>query len=187
MIVLARLLNICIIVLEVIGLSIRISKRRLLIFAFYTQLSNIAALLSSVMLVAADGPLSVTMRYMANCMLTMTFLVTLFVLVPMGGGFKPLMISDNGLYHHTLCPILSMVSYIFFEQHAVIWQLPAAVTLIYGLIMMTLKGLGLFEGPYPFFKVRKQSKTATVLWMVALVVLISVISICIARIPVMRV
>ena len=53
----------------------------------------------------------------------MTFLITAFVLVPMGGGLKKLMFSGNGLYHHTLCPVLSVLSYLLWEPHASIFLL----------------------------------------------------------------
>jgi hypothetical protein len=110
-------------------------------------------------------------------MLTMTFLITLFVLVPMGGGFRKLMLSGNGLYHHTLCPMLSVTSYIIWEQHSSLWILPTVLTFIYGIVMLIMNGKGLFDGPYPFFRVRNQSKLATVIWILVLIGIIAAISI----------
>ena len=176
-------INIAVIVLEIIGLRISTSERKWKIFAYYTQISNIITLVSSFVLVTArSNELSAVLRYLSSCMLTMTFMITLFVLVPMGGGFRKLMLSGNGLYHHTLCPILSVTSYVMWEQHSSLWILPTVLTFIYGIIMLVMNGKGLFDGPYPFFRVRNQSKLATVVWMVVLIGIITAISIGICQV-----
>ena len=155
-------INIAVIILEIIGLRISISERKWKIFAYYTQISNIITLVSSVFFVVSQSSVvTITLRYLSSCMLTMTFLITLFVLVPMGGGFRKLMLSGNGLYHHTLCPMLSVTSYIIWEQHSSLWILPTVLTFIYGIVMLIMNGKGLFDGPYQFFRVRNQSKLAT--------------------------
>lgn len=174
--------NIVVIILEIVGLKISISERKWKIFAYYTQISNIITLISSAVLITTgSNELSVMLRYLSTCMLTMTFLITLCVLVPMGGGFRKLMLSGNGLYHHTLCPILSVTSYILWEHHVAAWILPTILTFIYGIIMLIMNGKGLFDGPYPFFRVRNQSKLATVIWMVILTGIIAAISIVICK------
>ena len=176
-------INIAVIILEIIGLRISTSERKWKIFAYYTQISNIITLISSFVLVAArSNELSAVLRYLSSCMLTMTFMITLFVLVPMGGGFRKLMLSGNGLYHHTLCPILSVTSYVMWEQHSSLWILPTVLTFIYGIIMLVMNGKGLFDGPYPFFRVRNQSKLATVVWMVVLIGIIAALSIGICKV-----
>ena len=176
-------INIAVIVLEIIGLRISTSERKWKIFAYYTQISNIITLVSSFVIVtASSNELSAVLRYLSSCMLTMTFMITLFVLVPMGGGFRKLMLSGNGLYHHTLCPILSVTSYVMWEQHSSLWILPTVLTFIYGIIMLVMNGKGLFDGPYPFFRVRNQSKLATVVWMVVLIGIITAISIGICKV-----
>jgi hypothetical protein len=171
-------INIAVIILEIIGLRISISERKWKIFAYYTQISNIITLVYSVFFVVSQSSVvTITLRYLSSCMLTMTFLITLFVLVPMGGGFRKLMLSGNGLYHHTLCPMLSVTSYIIWEQHSSLWILPTVLTFIYGIVMLIMNGKGLFDGPYPFFRVRNQSKLATVIWILVLIGIIAAISI----------
>ena len=171
-------INIAVIILEIIGLRISISERKWKIFAYYTQISNIITLVSSVFFVVSQSSVvTITLRYLSSCMLTMTFLITLFVLVPMGGGFRKLMLSGNGLYHHTLCPMLSVTSYIIWEQHSSLWILPTVLTFIYGIVMLIMNGKALFDGPYPFFRVRNQSKLATVIWILVLIGIIAAISI----------
>ena len=99
-----RFANILIIILEILGLRVSIGDRKWKIFAYYTQISNLITIVSSIVYVFTGGP--AWLRYTSACMLTMTFAVTLFILVPFGGGFRRLMLSGNGLYHHTLCPVL---------------------------------------------------------------------------------
>ena len=168
------IVNCAVIILEIIGLWISVSDRKREIFVYYTQLSNIITLIASVVLVSTgSNEVSVTLRYLSSCMLTMTFLITLFVLVPMGAGFKRMMLSGNGLYHHTLCPVLSVASYIMLEEHSHLWMLPVILTFVYGVVMLVLNAKDKYDGPYPFFRVREQSPTATVLWVVVLLLAIA--------------
>ena len=173
--------NVLVILLEILGLRISISDRHWKIFAYYTQISNLITLLSSVTFLLLGGD-AAWLRYLSSCMLTMTFLITLCVLVPMGGGFKTLMLSGNGLYHHTLCPIISVLSYILWEPHSSIWVLPVVVTTVYGLVMLYMNWKQRFDGPYPFFRVRNQSAIATVLWMLGLIAFIAVLSLSIVAV-----
>ena len=173
----AFFLNIVLIVLEVLGLSKRPGGFQWKMFAFYTQLSNTAALVSSVLfLILRGAAAAVYLRYLAVCMLLMTVFVTLCILVPMGGGFRKMMLSGSGLYHHTLCPVVCVISYVFFEPHVRVWLLPSLVTLGYGIVMMILNALRKTDGPYPFFRVHNQSKAASFLWMAALFCVIAGIS-----------
>ncbi len=167
--------NILLILLEVFGFCISISDRHWKIFAFYTQISNLISLFSSVLFLQFGAP-AAWLRYLSSCMLTMTFLITLCVLVPMGGGFKTLMLSGNGIFHHTLCPMISVLSYILWEPHSSLWLLPVIMTTVYGLVMLFLNWKKLYDGPYPFFQVHRQSPAATVIWTLVLIVLISLIS-----------
>ena len=151
-------------------------KWKLLIF--YTQLSNMAAFFSCIALLLAGGEAEWVraFRYLSVCMMTMTALVTAFILVPMGGDPKVLLWSGSGLYHHVVCPVINFVSYVFFEKHVNMILLPVLVTLAYGLIMLWLNWKRIVDGPYPFFRVHNQSKLATTVWMTALVGVIALIS-----------
>ena len=176
----AKALNILVILLEIPGFYRSISDRKWTILAYYTQLSNICALASSFIFVTlGENSFTCTMRYLSSCMLTMTFVITVFVLIPMGAGIKRMMFSGNGLFHHLLCPVLSVCSYMLFEKHVTDLRmvlLPVMVTLFYGVFMMVLNGLGKFEGPYPFFRVRHQSVKSTALWTAALAAIILALS-----------
>ena len=172
-------IHILIILMEIIAFSLSFRKVGWQLFIYYTELSNLVTLFSSVAYLLTKGNVA-TFRYLSTVMLSMTFLITLFVLVPMGGSFKELMLSNNGLYHHTLVPILSVTSYILWESHSHAWLFPVLVTMIYGLTMMGLNVLDKLDGPYPFLRVRHQSTKASVLWFFALILIIAAISLIVS-------
>ena len=176
----AFILNATVTILEMIGLYMSFSRRKWHNFIYYTQISNLLTFVSSLLYLLTKGNVSY-LRYLSSVMLTMTFLITVFVLVPMGGDFRELMLQGNGIYHHTLCPIISVFSYLLFEKHAAMWQLPVAVTIIYGLTMMYLNYIRKVDGPYPFFRVHQQSVLASVIWICVLTVLIGLLSVGIIK------
>ena len=172
--------NLVIVVLEIVSLLITlkaISFKKSLVF--YTQISNMMTLVASALLVIfGDKGVIVVLRYLSVCMLVMTFFVTAFILVPMSGKAKELLFSGSGLYHHLLIPIISTISYLFIEIKAAfswVW-LPVAVTLFYGILMVFLNYKERVEGPYPFFRINVQGIKKTILWMLALLLVIGIIS-----------
>ena len=167
--------NVILIILEAVGLRLSAKRRGWKILVFYTQLSNIAALLSSVAFLLFGGR-AAWARYTGTCMLVMTFLVTVCILIPMGAGFRNMMLRDSGLFHHTLCPVLGTLSYVLLEPHASPWAVPVVLTFAYGMVMLLLNGTGRVDGPYPFFRVKHQSVLATVAWMAALTGVIALIA-----------
>ena len=167
--------NILIVIMEIIAFRISFRRIRWEMFIYYTELSNLITLISSVAYLLSKGN-APALRYLSAVELTMTFLITLCVLIPMGGDFKELMLQDNGLYHHTLVPVLSLISYLFWEPHSSLWLLPVILTVLYGLTMMFLNVVGKIDGPYPFLRIRHQSRIASALWFFALIGIISLIS-----------
>lgn len=176
----ARLLNLVIVIFEIIAFSKSFKwhgiKKN---FVFYTQISNLLALISSLLLViAGQKDFIEVIRYVSTSMLIMTFLVTACVLVPMSGSPKELLFSGSGLFHHLLIPIISTISYMFLEKRADfkwIW-LPIVITLAYGLLMLYLNYIKKIEGPYPFFMIRSMGAKITTIWMVVLMIVMSCIS-----------
>ena len=173
-------LNLLLLGLEAWGMRLVLQKRPLgQLFQFYTQLSNMTAALSALLLLLFGQTEWVAhLRYLGACMLLMTAFVTACVLVPMGGDPKKLLGVGSGLINHVLCPVLCVVSYLFFERHAPFraFLLPVGVTLIYGVVMLRLNALGKADGPYPFFRVRAQSVRATALWFLALLAAVGFLS-----------
>ena len=180
---LAKIMWLIIALLEARGLFLSIGDRRWKVFAFYTQLSNIATAVSvALVLIFGEAPLTILLRYLSSCMLVMTFFVTTCILIPMGGDPRKLLFSGNGLYHHLIIPIISVGSYLLIERHVhspIVILAPTALTFLYGMIMLWVNYKGKFDGPYPFFRVKHQSVAATVLWMTALIGAIGLLSLAI--------
>ena len=175
----AKIISVIVISLEIRSIPLSVDATKFRSLAYYTRLSNIATLISSFMLLIFGQIRAVTaVRYLAVCMMVMTFFVMTCVLVPMGADPKRMLWSGSGLYHPVLCPVLTFLSYIIFEKHAgadLIW-LPAAVTLAYGLTMIYLNWKKVYDGPYPFFKVHEQTPAKTVMWIAVLLAAVTLIS-----------
>ena len=168
---LLRIIHIAIILMELWGLYLSFSEGKWKIFIYYTELSNSLALVSSVLFLILGQTAFVTaLRYIACCMLTFTFFVCLCVLIPMGVSPHYLFLEGHCFFYHLACPLVSVLTYVFLEEHAGKEMIPAAVavTFLYGLVMVVLNAVSVVDGPYPFFKVHDQSKAATVLWMAVL-------------------
>ena len=166
--------------LELIALwqSVRIHGAEL--FQFYTQDSNLFALLASALLAVVTAralketgkPVpswALLLKYMAACCLAVTFVVVLTVLAPMEemGGYGVLLFSGSMLYHHLLCPVLALVSFIFLEpvrtgrRETCLAMLP---TLFYAAVAIVLNLLQVLDGPYPFLRILQQSALLSIFW-----------------------
>ena len=182
----AYYLNIVLVVLGVVGLIVSIINNGLGLFSYYTQDSNILGLLSSLLFVVTGyesfkskmvktNNFVAKFRFMATACMCLTFLVVIFVLIP-AAGFKWTgwyLFSGANLYYHTLCPIISFISFMFFENvvnlrfvNTVINFIP---TVIYAIITITLNALNIMYGPYPFLKVHEQSIAMSVVWFILIV------------------
>ena len=177
-----KLLLSVIIVCEIWGITAVRKKDLLPSMIYYTQLSNVAAMLSAALLILFGPSAWITgFRYLSVCMLVMTCLVTIFVLQPLLHDSKMLLWSRTGFFLHLVCPFLNVISYLFFEDHAgrSAAFIPPAVTLLYGIIMLYMNYIGRVDGPYPFLRIRHQSKKATVLWVLVLLAVMGMISVCV--------
>lgn len=177
--VFAFVANLVIVVLEIIAarLSYRRNGRGML--RFYTELSNFfaaaAAALFCVFAVPVLGsstPLPAWVRmvkYMSVSCLAVTLVVVICILSPMmgKGGLREMMLADSMLYHHFLCPVLAILSFVLWEQGpdsaAAVWfaLIPTAV---YAAVTVLLNALRRLDGPYPFLKVHDQPVAMSVLW-----------------------
>ena len=154
-------------------------------YKYYTQLSNIFSMLVAlgiVIFTARDlikntdnTPKTIRLlKFSSACCLVETFLVTMFVLAPMGmmGGFFPLMFEGPNLYHHFLCPIVSVLSLCILEKgekitlkHCVYSMVP---TLVYGVVAVILNLTKVWHGPYPFLYVYEQPVYMSIIWAVVI-------------------
>lgn len=180
----ARVLNLIIVIFEIIAFAICIKQRGIKKnFIYYTQISNVITLISSLLFVLLGGRTFVEVtRFLSVCMLIMTFLVTVLFLVPVTKDAKGLLFTGSGLFHHLIIPVMSTLSYMFLEKRVSIYWvwLPGAVTLVYGLIILYFNYTRQLEGPYPFFMIWKLGVKKTAIWMVCLMVVMTAISLLVS-------
>ena len=178
---LLKIVWIVILLLEVVGMRARSEALSFRVLAYYTIQSHLVTAVSILLaLLFGEGGFVTVLRYLSSCMLLMTMVVTVCVLVPMGGDKHKLLFSGSGLYHHLIIPVLSICVYLVLEEHAGpfrIFLIPAMLTLVYGFTMLRLNAMGLVDGPYPFFRVKDQTAGKTALWMAVLTAAVAILSI----------
>lgn len=181
--VISLVCNIIIVIMEIIALILSIIKSGLGIFKMYTQDSNLLLLITCALFSTyqilnfkkgIDIPKIVsTLKYISTCMVTITLLIVLLVLIPMA-GFNTIgyMLFDGSmLFHHTLCPILAIISFVFFDEMEISKKetlyafLP---TLGYGFVMVILNLVRVVEGPYGFLYVYQNPVYVTIIWGIVL-------------------
>ena len=181
----ALILNIAAFVFGCTGIVFRVVRSVSDFFLYYTQLSNVAAVISSAMYIAFRNTKSEKLRaavrgtrYLAACGLTMTFIVVVCIFLPFGGepAAVRLLGSVNGVLHHLVCPVISVVSYVVFEEgvrlRRAFW-LPFGATAVYAFTIYTLNYMRLAKAPYPFFEVYDHPFWELVLWFFGLMGLVA--------------
>lgn len=111
------------------------------------------------------------LKYTAVCCLMVTFLVVLLVLAPTVGGqegYRVMFTQRDMLYHHLLCPLLILFSFLLFDRMPVKTLRAAAYAMIptglYAAVAIVLNLTGVMDGPYPFLHVYEQPIWASCLW-----------------------
>ena len=171
--------NIILVVLELIGLILTITKNKTFMIQYYTQDSNLFALIVSSIylyyLVEKEKVPKIIdlLKYTSVLCLTITFLVVILVLAPMFNfNYKWFLFDGDFIFYHFLCPIISLVSFILFESNElkgikdVIRSM--SPTLIYSIILIMLNILNIVTGPYPFLEVRKNGIFISIIWSIVL-------------------
>ena len=184
--IIALILNIILVILGITGLVKTITGMGYPAWEYYTQLSNYFALCSALIYIVFlirniknknnEIPKWVSiLKYSATLSLLVTFLVVVFILTPYYG--KDIIIwiffLGSNLFYHTLCPIITFISFMFFESHKIngIKDSFRAVyfTIIYAIVFITLNILKVYEGPYPFLMVYKQPVYMSIVWFILIV------------------
>ena len=184
---LSIVLNLFIVWAEPIALPMSWDWGKEQMFIFYTEDSNILS--ACICAMVAVGQLVCiftgkelprwlhTLKYIATCCLTMTFLTVVFVLGPMyedGNGWYIMLFTDSMLYHHFLNPVLAILSLVLFERlprlplRQVWWAL--VPTILYGLYDLHGNITGTIDGPYPFMRVYDQTIQETLMWFTIILV-----------------
>ncbi len=187
---LSMTINAVIVILEAVAIVLSYREMKTGMFVYYTVLSNIFLAVSSLLVCIFSVPVLQgkkdtlpafvsRVKYMATCVVTVTFLVVLFILAPTTAGENPiwknllyLLLHGSMLYMHFICPVLAILSYTAFEKPLPYnRRLPLFAiifTLLYAAVLIPLNIAEKVRGPYPFLMVREQSILASFFWAVAI-------------------
>lgn len=175
---LALLMNLISGALQLYALILVFTARGFSPLQYYTVDSNIFACISSFVLVGAllikgKTPLWVhKLRYFATSCLAVTAVVVLVIIIPASGfqQIPELLFQGTNLWQHTVCPLLSIISFLLFEKE---YQLDSnqsiyalVPTFIYGTITLILNVIRVIRGPYTFLFIYEQSVWMTFMWMI---------------------
>ena len=106
--------------------TLKLESSSIIMFKYFTVDSNILMALSSLLLVIYERKLInkeiktipkgvYIFKLVGTSAVALTFLVTLLFLTPQFGFLA--MYSNNNLIFHLIVPLLSIISYVFFEKH----------------------------------------------------------------------
>ena len=164
----ALICNIIILALEVIGFGLYVCTNHSISMQYYTMDSNLLALFSSMLFlffVKKDKEIVRDLRFITTSCLTVTILVVIFILTPMANfNYKALMLENEFFIFHLLCPIISIISYIFYEKRSFKEYLGFLFTITYSFILIILNFLNIIVGPYPFLRIKEQSIIMSIIW-----------------------
>ena len=171
------ILNLLIIIFELIGFIKTYTFNNRIPIEFYTEDSNLLALFTSIIYIIyllKDNNIPKWLseiKYISTICLTVTFVVVLFILTPIYNfNFIGMFFENSLLYHHLLCPILSIITFIYFDKLRIFSLkdnfIGISFTIIYGILLIILNILDIIVGPYPFLMVKNQSILMSILWFI---------------------
>ena len=168
------IINTAIVILEIIGFILVFNELGITSLEYYTEDSNLLLLISSIIFIvylSKNNELPSwfkSFRYIAIVSTTLTLIIVLTVLSwTTDFGLYHLLFNGSMLYHHTLCPILAILSFVFVEKYENLNTIHGLYfTIIYAIIMISLNVLKVVEGPYPFLLVYKQPIIHSIIWTV---------------------
>jgi hypothetical protein len=186
----ALYLNATILLCELVALVFSILHHGVSLFLYYTQICNLFALVGSSLYLIytrkGKAPKWLRLvRYTNVVTLTITFLVVVVFLAPLicmrevfangqpfGVGVwiaaKEMFFGGSVFFHHIVCPILTFVSFVYFEEGEEITKQESLYALIptvaYAAVLILLNVLRVVEGPYPFLMVYEQGALLSCAW-----------------------
>lgn len=172
-------LNLSIIIMEIVGFILNFCESGRIAIEYYTEQSNILALIASsvflfFLLSKKPAPKwAIWLKYIATLGLAVTFLVTITILGPMYDFKYDFLLFHNALlFQHTLCPILGVICFIFFDKSEKLKMKDVfaslAWTIFYAILMIILNIVGAISGPYPFLKVMEQPVLVSIMWVIVI-------------------
>lgn len=176
---LAVIINISIIMMELYAFIVCLKNDGISCFKYYTQDSNLFLMFASIIytiytITDKDDkqlPHWITLlKYSATVCVATTFLVVITILAPIMGGYKVMVIDGTMKFHHLICPILALITFIFLEKHELNVKKDALLAMIftvaYGIVAVSLNIFKIMDGPYPFLKVYEQSLLMSIMWVI---------------------
>jgi len=179
-------LNALIAVLGVVGVVRDFAQLGWSMFQFYTLCSNVLLLLACAVQAGFEARILLKkglfvpswvriFKYLAVCTTTVTFVGVVLILAPMAGGVRTLgfyLSYGTMLYHHTLCPLLGLASFVLLDRPALpdrrVTRWALIPTLIYAVVVTILNFTRTLYGPYPFLRVYEQPLWMSMLWGIVL-------------------
>ncbi len=176
-------LNLLIIFLEMIGFVFAFSNHGWSALIYYTELSNILLFVAAMFYVCytvwdlqgqkIKMPRYVPLlKYAATLSVAITFIVVITVLSwATKYSLWTLLTQQSMLFHHTLCPILGILSFLFFEKYRFKKSdalIAMSFTLLYAVVAIFFNLIGELVGPYPFLMVYAQPWWASLLWCIVI-------------------
>ena len=182
-------INLMMVILEILGFILVFKEMGLTSLEYYTEDSNLLLLISSLMLsifLLTNKELPSwfkSLRYVSIVSTTLTLIIVLTVLSwTTDFGLYHLLFGGSMLYHHTLCPILAIISFVIekYDNLNVIHGL--YFTIIYAIIMIILNILKIVEGPYPFLLVYNQPVIHSVIWTIVILAITYAIALVLKKV-----
>ena len=186
----ALLINLLIIIFEIVALVQTVNFDASGYFTYYTQDSNLLARATSLIFIITmliqvfvfkkkEIPhwLSV-LKYVSTTCLALTFIVVITVLGPIyesqqAGAYWMFLTHGSMLYHHLLCPLLSIISYVLFECDLKTKFkesfYPLIPTFVYAVIIISLVASNIVKAPYPFLEVNSQPIYMSIIWIIVII------------------
>jgi len=192
----AIVFNLFILFSEIVIIFTELPVRGFSALSYYTVLSNLLGMVAAAFFIysAITGfkhlnTARTLLRYYATCMLSFTFIVVFTMLVPLahaaGMGTAFLLTEGAAPVQHIINPVLSFVSFMFFEDNSLLKKrqplIMLSLTLLYAFIMIGFNIARMANGPYPFFQVYDYPIIMIILWLAGLIVVTYLINFLIYR------
>ena len=173
------LFNVLIVLFEIIGFIIFTKLNNKISLEYYTEDSNILALISSLLFtiyLLKENRIPrwlQVFKYMTTICLTITFVVVLVVLGPMNNFDYSFLLFDKALFiQHLVCPILSFITFTLYDDIKPLNIIDNIIgllwTILYSIVLIILNFFEIVSGPYPFLMVRDQELSISLAWSISL-------------------
>ena len=173
------LFNILIVLFEILGIIEVLIINNKISFEYYTEDSNLLALISSFLFIIyllkknrIPRWLQV-FKYMTTICLAITFVVVLTVLGPLNNfDYSFLLFSKPLFIQHLVCPILAFITFIYFDEIKPLSIIDNIIglfiTLLYSLVLIALNIFEIVSGPYPFLMVKEHEISVSIAWSISI-------------------